>query len=172
MPAEAAALSACPEVCLGCAWLCIKPLTWSKQLVYYTDWPLGFTSRAGREKLILFRQHKQQRTTACGRMTACLFSYPLPTPLPTLACKRRSRNQISVPVGYSGKVLIWYEVNFIAVMSSGGGARLTRLVQTRAQCIGHPDTSVRVFTNWSGVPFQRGTVLGKYEFLNTSVLVL
>ncbi len=29
-------------------------------------------------------------------------------------------------------VLVIYEVNFVEVMSSGGGARLTQLVQTRA----------------------------------------
>ena len=35
-------------------------------------------------------------------------------------------------------VLVIYEVNFIEVMSSGGGARLTQLVQTRAQCYRAP----------------------------------
>ncbi len=38
--------------------------------------------------------------------------------------------------------------------------------------IGHPDTSVNVSKTQTGVPFQSGTVLGKYEFLNTSVLAL
>ncbi len=51
-------------------------------------------------------------------------------------------------------------------MSFGAGLTQSKLAPS---AIGHPDTSVREFTNWSGVPFQSDTVLGKYEFLNTSV---
>ncbi len=68
----------------------VKPMTWSKQLGLLT-------------LIILINTSQSTQTTKserrCGRVTSCIFSYSLPTPLPTPAYKRRSRNQISVPDG-------------------------------------------------------------------------
>ena len=93
MPADAAALSAWPAGMargVGHARLCINPLN-TKPFhdvikaarfvnTNYTDWPLGFISRDGREELILVSLHKQQRATFSRTRYP---GGPLPTPLPT-----------------------------------------------------------------------------------------
>ncbi len=64
-----------------------------------TDCPLGFTCRAGRDKLILVSQHINRKSNRLWE-SGLLLPFLVPTPLPTPAYKRRSRNHISVPVDH------------------------------------------------------------------------